>query len=198
MSGVTADLPHIKQWKFSEGSSEPVGGFKSQALAAAARKKPFDKSSVVCYYCDNKGHMQHDCYKRKADEAKGKSTPGGGSRECGHRGGPHARAALAATAFAGQPGSSKIHGIKIGSSTSVLESGSMNHIATWDKGLTVQEAGSCANVALANGDKFPIEGHRAVSMLVGKGNTKARMVSSIAMLVPHPPRNLLLAREMKL
>jgi len=29
----------------------------------------------VCYYCDKKGNMKRDCYKRKADEAKGKKIP---------------------------------------------------------------------------------------------------------------------------
>jgi len=26
----------------------------------AARKKPFEKKSVVCYYCYKKGHMERD------------------------------------------------------------------------------------------------------------------------------------------
>jgi len=39
--------------------------------------------------------MQRDCHKKKADEAKGKGKPGGGCREGGHGGGPHAGTALA-------------------------------------------------------------------------------------------------------
>jgi len=37
----------------------------------AAPKKPFDKKSVVCYYCEKKGRMKGAFYKRKADEAEG-------------------------------------------------------------------------------------------------------------------------------
>jgi len=197
MPGVTAKLLHVEKRNIFGGSSKTVGGFKSQALAAAAPKKPFDKNSVVYYYCDNKGHMQRDCYKRKAEKAKGKSTPGGGSRDFGHGGGPQARAALAYTASAGQPGSSKIQGRKSGSSTSVLASGATNHMAAGDKGLTVQAAGSCTKVALDSGDEFRIKGHGDVSMHVVEGNTKARMVLSEAMLVPDPTRSLLLSRAME-
>ena len=71
MSDVTAKLLQVAQRNISGGSSKPAGGVKSQAFTVAAPKKPFDKKSVVCYYCDKKGHMKGDFYKRKADEAKG-------------------------------------------------------------------------------------------------------------------------------
>jgi len=70
MSDVTAKLLQVEQRNISAGSSKPVGSVKSKAFAAAAPKKPFDKNSVVCYYCDKKEHMKRDCYKRKADEVK--------------------------------------------------------------------------------------------------------------------------------
>jgi len=148
----------------------------------------------VCYYCDEKGHMKRDCYKRKAEEARGKNEPGGGRRDNGHGGGPQAGAALAYTASAGQPGSSKAHEITSGSSTLVLDSGATNRMAAGDKSFTIQAVGSGAKVTLANGDKVPIKGHGHDSVDVGKGNTKARMVLAEAMLVPDLPNNLLSVR----
>ena len=138
----------------------------------------------MCYYCDKKGHMNRDCYKREADEAKGKNKPSGGRRDSGHGGGPHTGAALAYTASAGQLSSSKDHGSTSGSSTWVLDSGANNHMAAEDKGLTVQAAGSGAKVTLANGDEVPIKGHGHVSMDVGKGSTKSGIVLAEALLAP--------------
>jgi len=160
----------------------------------AAPKKPFDKKSLVCYYCDEEGHIKRDCYKRKADEAKGKNNPDGGRRDDGHGGGPQAGATPAYTAAAGQPGSSKAHGSTSGSSKWVLDSGATNHMAAGDKGFTVQAAGSGAKVTLASSDEVPSKGHGPVSMDVGKGSTKARMVLAEAMLVPDVTSNLLSAR----
>jgi len=194
MSDVTAKLLQVEQRNIAGGSLKPADGVKSQAFTVAAPKKPFEKKSVVCYYCDKKGHMKRDCYKRKADEAKGKNKPGGGRRDGGHGGGPQAGAALAYTASAGQPGSSKAHGSTSGSSTWVLESGATNYMAAGDKGFTIKAAGSRAEITLANGDKVPIKGHGHVSMDVGKGNTKPRMVLAEAMLFPDLTRNLLSVR----
>ena len=134
---------------------------------------------------------RYNCYERKANEAKGKHKPGGGHRDGGHGGGPQAGAALAYTASAGQPGSSRDHGSPSGSSTWVLDSGATNHMAAGDKGFIVQAAGTGAKDSLANGDKVPIKGHGHVSMDIGKGHTKARMVLAGAMLVPELTRNLL-------
>jgi len=194
ISDVTAKLLQVEQRNIAGGSSKPAGGVKSQALTVAAPKKPFDKKSVVCYYCDKRGHMKRDCYKRKADEAKGKNKAGGGRRDCGHGGGLQAAAALAYTASAGQPGSNKAHGSTSGSSTWVLDSGATNHMAAGDKGFTVQAAGSGAKVTLANGDKVPIKGRCHVSMDVGKVNTKARMGLAEAMLGADMTSNLLSVR----
>jgi len=191
MSDVTAKLLPFEQWNIAGGSSKPAGGVRSQAFTVAAPKKPFDKRSFVCYYCDKKGHMKRDCYDRKADEANGKNKPGGGRRDGGHGGGPQAGAALAYTASAGQPGSSTARGSTSGSSNWVLDSGATNHMAAGDKGFTVQAAGIGAEVTLANGDKVPIKGHGHVSMDVGKGNTKACKVLAEAMLVPDLTSNLL-------
>jgi len=135
--------------------------------------------------------MKRDCYKRKAEEAKGKNKPGGCRRDGGHGGGPQAGAALTYIASAGQPGSSKAHGSTTGSSTWVLDSQATNHMAAGDRGFTVQAAGSGAKVTMANGDKVPIKGHGHVSMDVGKGSTKARMVLAEAMLVPDLTSNQL-------
>jgi len=174
ISDVTAKLLQVEQRDIAGGSSKPAGGVRLQAFSVAAPKKPFDKKSVVCYYCAKKGHMKRDCYKRKADEARGKKTPGGGRRDSGHGGGPQAGAALAYTASAGQPGCSQARGSTSGSSTWVLDSAATNHTAAGDKGLTVQAEGSGAKVTLANGDKVPTKGHGHVCMDVGKGNTMAR------------------------
>jgi len=138
--------------------------------------------------------MKRDCYKRQADEAKGKNKPGGGRRDGGHGGGPQAGAALVNTTSSGQSGSSKAHGSTSGSSTWVLDSGATNHMAAGDKGSTVQAAGSGAKVTLASGDEVSIKGHGHVSMGIGKGNTKARTVLAEAMLVPYRTRNLLSVR----
>jgi len=194
MSDVTAKLLQVEQRSISVGASKPSGSVKSQAFAAAAPKKPFDKKSVVCFYCNKKEHMQRDCHKKKADEDKGKGKPGGGGRECGHGGGPHAGAALAYTASTGNTGSSRTRGSSLCSSSWVLDSGATNHMAAGDKGFTVRMAGSGAEVTLANGEKVPIKAHGHVSMDVGKGKTKTRMVLGKAMLVPDLSSNLLSVR----
>jgi len=67
-------------------------------------------------------------------------------------------------------------------------------MAVGDKGFTVQAVGSGAKVTSANGDKVPIKGHGHVSVDVGKGNNKARMVLAEAMLVPDLNSNLLSVR----
>jgi len=70
MSDVTAKLLQVEQRSISVGNSKPSGSVKAQAFAAAAPKRRFDKKSVVCYYCNKKGHMQPDGHKKKEDEAK--------------------------------------------------------------------------------------------------------------------------------
>jgi len=185
MSDVTAELLQVEQRSSFVGASKPSDSVKSQAFAAAAPQKPFEKKLVVCFYCNKKGHMQRDWYKKKAHEAKAKSKPGGGGREGGHGSGPHAGAALAYTASIGNTGSSKAHGSTLCSSTWVLDSGATNHMAAGDEGFTVRTAGSGADVTLANGVKVPIKGHGHVSMDVGKGNTKTRVVLAKVMLVPN-------------
>jgi len=97
MSDVTATLLQVEQRKAAGDSWKPAGDFKSQAFPVAAPKKPFDKKSVACEYCDKKGHMKRDCYKRGADETKGMNKPGGRRRDRGHGGGPQAGAARAYT-----------------------------------------------------------------------------------------------------
>ena len=148
----------------------------------------------MCFHCDKKEHVQRQSHKKKADEAKASKKPGGGRRNGGDGGGPHAGAALAYTASAGRAGSSKAQGGTTGSSTWVLDSGAMRHMAAGDKGITVKSAGSGAEVTLANGDKVPIKGHGDVSMDVSNGSTKKRMVLDEAMLVPGLTRNLLSVR----
>jgi len=75
MSDVTAQLLQVEQRNMSAGSSKPVGSVKSQAFAAAAPKKPFDKKSIVCYYCDKKGHMKRECYKRRLTRPRANTSP---------------------------------------------------------------------------------------------------------------------------
>jgi len=194
MSDVTTKLLQVEQRGQTGGASKPAGGVKSQAVAAAAAKKPWAKKDVVCFCCDKKGHMQRQCHKKKADEAKGWKKPGGGRRDGGEGGGPHAGAALAYTASSGQAVSSKAQGSKSGLSTGVLDSNATSHMAAGDKGFSVKSAGSGAEVTLANGDKVPIKGHGHVSMDVGKGRTQKRMVLDEAMLVPGLTSNLLSVR----
>jgi len=194
MSHVTAQLLQVEHRSISVAASKPSGSVKLQAFAAAAHKKSFEKKSVLCFYCNKKGHMQRDCYEKKADEAMGKGKPGGGGREGGHGGGPHAGATLAYTASTGNSGSSKAHGSTRGLSTWVLDSGATNHMAAGDEGFSIRTAGSGAAVTLANCDKVPIKGHGHVSMDVGKGNTKTLMVLGDAMLVPDLSSNLLSVR----
>jgi len=194
MSDVTAKLLQVEHRSITVAACKPSGSVKSQAFAAAAHKKSFDKKSVVFFYCNKKGHMQRDCYKKKAEEAKGNGKPCGGGREGGHGSGPHAGAALAYTASTGNAGSSKAHGSTRRLSTWVLNSGAINHISAGDKGFSIRTAGSGAEVTWANGDKVPIMGHGHVPMDVGKGNTKTRMVLGNAMLVPDLTRHLLSVR----
>jgi len=194
MSDVTAKLLQVEQRSITVAASKPSGSVKSHAFATAAHKKSFDKKSVLCFHCIKKGDMQRDCYKKKAEEAKGKGKPGGGGREGGHGGGPHTGADLANTASTGNARSSKAHGSTSGLSTWVLDSGATNHMAAGDQGFSIRTARSGAEVTLANGDKVPFKGHGHVSMDVGKGNTQTRMVLEDALLVPDLTSDLLSLR----
>ena len=60
LADVSAKLLTVEQ-QASRGLSLSSTGVKSQAFAASAAKKPWDKKVVVCYYCDKKGHMKRDC-----------------------------------------------------------------------------------------------------------------------------------------
>ena len=86
MSDVTAKLLQVEQRNIAGGSSKPAGGVKSQAFTVAAPKMPFDKKSIVCYYCDKKGHMKRDCCKRKADDDRGQRQQRRHGRVNGHAG----------------------------------------------------------------------------------------------------------------
>jgi len=61
MSDVTAKLLQVEQRSGFAGSVKPADGVKAQALAASSAKKEWEKKSVVCFYCDEKGHMKRDC-----------------------------------------------------------------------------------------------------------------------------------------
>jgi len=194
MSDVTAKLLQVEQRSFSVGTSKPSGSVTSQSFAAAALKRPFDKKSVACFHCNKKAHVQRDCHKKKAAEAKRKGTPGESGREGSHGGRPYAGGALAYTASPCNTGSSKACGSSLCSSTWVLDPGETKHMAAWRKGFTVRTARCAAEVTSANGEMVSIEGHGHVSMDVDKGNTKTRMVLEEAMLVSSLRSNLLSAR----
>jgi len=69
-------------------------------------------------------------------------------------------------------------------------------VAAGEKGFTVRTAGSGAEVTLANGKAVPVKRHNHVSMDVGKGKTKTRMVLGKSMLVPDLTSNLLSVRAL--
>jgi len=52
MSEVTTKLLQMEQRSITIGASKPSGSVKSQALTAVAHEKPFEKMSVVCFYCN--------------------------------------------------------------------------------------------------------------------------------------------------
>jgi len=60
LADVSATMLTVEQ-RGSRRRSSSTTGVKSQAFAASAAKKPWDKKVVVCYYCDKKGHMKRDC-----------------------------------------------------------------------------------------------------------------------------------------
>jgi len=193
LADVSAKLLTVEQ-RASRGLSLSSTGVKSQAFAASVTKKPWDKKSVLCYYCERKGHMKRDCLKKQAEDAKGNKKPNGGHRDGGGGGCAPPRAAMAYAASAGQAGKHKAPGSTSGLSNWVLDSGATNHMADWDKGLTVKTSGSGAKVTLADGHKMSIKGHVYVSVDVGTGNTKARIVLGEAVLVPFLTDNLLFVR----
>ena len=193
LADVSAKLLTVKQ-RASRGRSSSSTGVKSQAFAASDTKKPWDKKAVVCYYCDKKRHMKRDCLKRKADDARGNKKPNGGRRDGGGGGGAPPRAALAYAASAGQSGEHKTRESSIWMSTWVLVFGATSLMAAVDKGFTVETSGIGAKVTVAEGHKLPIKGHGYISMDVGAGNTKVRMVFGEAMLVPDLTDSLLSVR----
>jgi len=70
LADVSAKPLTVEQ-RGSRRRSPSTTGVKSQAFAASAAKKPWDKKAVVCYYCDKNGHIKRDCLKKKAEDAKG-------------------------------------------------------------------------------------------------------------------------------
>ena len=148
----------------------------------------------MCYYCYQKGLMKRDCLKKNTDDAKGTKKTNGGLRYGVGGDGAPPRASLAYTASEGQDGKHKAPGSTSGLSTWVLDSGATNHMAAGDKGFAFKTSGSGANVTLPDGHKAFIKGHGYVSMDMGTGNTKARMVVGEAMLVPDLTDNLLSVR----
>jgi len=193
IADVSAKLLAVEQ-RGSHGRSSSAAGNKSQAFAATASRKPWDKRAVVCHYCDQKGHMKREYLKKKADDVKGNKKPNGGRREGGGGGGAPPSAALAYAASAGQAGKLNASGSIRGSSTCVLDSGATIQMAAQDAGFTVKTTGSGAKVTPADGHMVPIKGHGYASMNVGNGNTTARMVLDAAMLVPDLTDNLLSVR----
>jgi len=148
----------------------------------------------VCYYCKEKGRTKLDCLKKKADDSKGNKKPNGGRRNGGRGGGAPPRVALAYAASAGQATEHKTPESTSGMSTWVLDSGATNHMAAGDKGFTVKTSGSGAKVTLGDGHNVSILGHAYVSMNVGAGNIKVRMILGEAVLVPDLTDNLLSVR----
>jgi len=73
IADMSAKLLTVEQ-RGSNGRSSSTTGVKSQAFAASAFKKPWDKKAIVYFYCDKKGHMKCDCLKKKADDTKGNKT----------------------------------------------------------------------------------------------------------------------------
>jgi len=71
LSDVRPKLLQVEQRNIAGGLLKPAGGVESQAFTVAAPKKPFDKKSVVCYYCDKRAHMKRVFHKRRAEEANG-------------------------------------------------------------------------------------------------------------------------------
>jgi len=67
-------------------------------------------------------------------------------------------------------------------------------MAAVDEGFTVKTSGVGAKVTLAEGHKLSIKGLGYISMDVGAGNTKVRMVFGEAMLVPDLTDSLLSVR----
>jgi len=193
LADVSAKILTVEQ-RGSHGRSSSAAGVKSQAVAATASKKPWDKRAVVCYYCDRKEHMKRDCLKKKADDAKGNRKPDGGRREGSGGGGAPPRAALAYAASEGQTGTLSVTRSTSRSSTWVLDAGATNHMATQDTGFTVKMTGIRADVTLADGSKVLIKGHGYASMDLEKGNTTTRMVPDEAMLGQDLTDNLLSVR----
>jgi len=60
LSYVSAKLLTAEQ-RGSQERLSSTAGVKSQALATTACKKPWDKSAVLCYYCDKKTHIKRVC-----------------------------------------------------------------------------------------------------------------------------------------
>jgi len=180
---VSAKLLTVEE-RGAGGGSTSATTEQPQAFVATAPKKRFDKKSIVCFYCDKKGHIQRNCLKMKTDEAKGIKNPDGGRRRGGDDGYAPLCAALAYAASAKKGTEDKATEGTTQLEAWILDSGATNHMTASDKGLSVKSKGSGAKVTISNGHKVSITGHGQVSMDVGTGNTKARMVLSGALRVP--------------
>jgi len=190
---VSAKLLTVEEHGAGCGSTSATTE-KPQAFVATAPKKRFYKKSVVCFYCEKKGHMQRNCLKKKTDEAKGIKSPDCGRRRGGDDGYAPPRAALAYAASAKKGTEDKDKEGTTQLEAWMLDSGATNPMTAGDKGFSVKSKGSGAKVTIPNGHKVSIKGHGQVSMHVGTGNTKARTALSGALLVPSLTDNLFSVR----
>ena len=60
-SKITAHILNEEGWKLGPSAS---------LNAACTGKNKKDKSTLTCQYCNKKGHIKHDCRKKKKDEAE--------------------------------------------------------------------------------------------------------------------------------
>jgi len=157
LADVSAKLLTVEQ-RESRLRSSSTTGVKSQAFAASAAKKSWNKKTVVCYFCNKKGHMKRDCLKKKADDAKDNKKPNGGPWDGGGGGGAPPCAALAYASSTGQAREHRTPESTSLMSTWVPDSSATNHMAAGDKGFTVKTSGSGAKVTLDDGHKVSFEG----------------------------------------
>ena len=74
---------------------------KVESLSDNRNKENNDRKTIVCFYCEKKGHIARDCYKRKREEAGQKkyttSTPATTAMTCYRCGGKGHRSSECAT-----------------------------------------------------------------------------------------------------
>ena len=190
LESTTAKL--MLQEKEVKGNSRSGALETTQALAVATtysgrgtRDKGDWKRKAKCYYCQRMGHIQRDCHKKKADEAR-RGVPPGGRRRPQNGGGGGARA-FTTTGTSGQ----EACGRATADGSWVVDSGATHHMTTGSDGYEPAKFGCGRQVTVASGAKVGVTSSGRATVQARGPDGKTTVTLDDTLCVPGLQSNLL-------